>query len=444
MTERAELQSATRDALAQATAQCEETRAELRATVEGAEAALREKLGTLHEGSVAELQSSHEAIQASQQVLQAVAVEAVHAQAAEGQRAMLGRLGEIQQEATARHRHSAAALGEAVKALHVRRESELGTVAAEHATALGWLREEYEGQLRRQAKLADEVRAAERAKAEQARSELVAEHEARVSALQTEKQKLAEERAKGWAHLPLPDVLRNALDEGVSELKAVHAEQVTKLNAEHDAQLAELRAERDRLSAEATTALAQQSTIAEHELGLSLSEAKLQAEEERTRFMEETNARVERELQMLRDEQAEEARRFLAGEAKRIAAEEAKRVSHEMEALRRQVRELQTDNERSAAHASALATDADATLQAEVTRLTGEVARLRAAKGGATKASGAPARAETPTGRAETPTRPPRAAQPSAGAPTPTGPANKPRAPSRGRRPAARNSPLGS
>ena len=378
VTERAALQTSTRETVAKAALECDAARTELQAAQEGAEKAVQVALSKLGDASATEMQAQHEALLRSQQVVHGEALKAVQAQAAEGQRAMIARLDEIQREATARHRHSAMALGEAVKALHVRRESELGNVAAEHATALGWLREEYETQLRRQAKLADEVMAAERASAEQKSSEMSASHESKVAALETEKRMIAEEKAKGWAHLPLPDLLRQAMDEGLTQLKQAHSEEVDALMSEHDLEIEQLENERGAASEEARETLAEQQAAAEHALSLALGESALQHEEERTRLMEDLNSRAESELNALKDEQADLARRHLASESKRVASEEVARVGREMSEFKSVIAELEVENARSRELQQALAQNADGALVAEVERLRGEVRSLSA------------------------------------------------------------------
>ena len=52
---------------------------------------------------------------------------------------------------------------------------------------------------------------------------------AQVAKLETEKTAIAEQRARGWAHLPLPDLLRQAMEEGLKEIKAAHSEEVESL-----------------------------------------------------------------------------------------------------------------------------------------------------------------------------------------------------------------------
>merc|ERR1719502_2316968 len=109
------------------------------------------------------------------------------------------------------------------------------------------------------------------------------------------------------------------MEEGLEQLKAAHAMEVEELLAAHAEAMERLRMEKADASDEARRALARQAETAEHELNLSLGEARLQHEEERTRLMEELNARAEGELAALRDEQAEMAKRHLASESKRVA-----------------------------------------------------------------------------------------------------------------------------
>ena len=378
VTERAALQASTRDTVSRAALECDAARAELRLAQEGAEKAVAAAVSKIDGGGTAELRDQHERLLASQRQIHAEALKAVQAQAVEGQRAMLARLEEIQREASARHRHSAVALGEAVKALHVRRESELGNVAAEHATALGWLREEYETQLRRQAKLGDEVLAAERAVAEQKSADASAAAEAKVAQLETEKKRIAEEKAKGWSHLPLPDLLRQAMDEGLSQLRQAHKEEIDALLAEHEEEMESIEKERDAISDEAQETVTEAQKVAENELALALGEAHLQHEEERTRLMEELNTRAGAELAALRQEQEELARRQLASESKRLATEEQARVASEIGELKKVIGELEAENARAAEMRRALAQDADGALAAEVERLSAEVRTLRA------------------------------------------------------------------
>lgn len=378
VTERAELQSATRESISRAALECDAARKELEKAQKAAEESVGAAVGKLDAATSAELRTQHELLLASQRKVHAEALKAVQAQAAEGQRAIVNRLEEVRQEAAARHHHSASALGEAIKALHVRRESELGNVAAEHATALGWLRDEYETQLRRQAKLGDEVLAAERAVAEQKLGDATRQAEAKIEQLETEKQRIAEEKAKGWSHLPLPDLLRQAMEEGLSQLRSAHKEEVDALMREHEEEVEALERERDGLSEQAGEAIAQARQVAENELALALGEARLQHEEERTRLLEEINSRAESELSALRDEQAELARRHLQSESKRVASEEQQRVAREISELRTVIAELEVENAQQAELRKAMAQNADGALANEVERLSAEVRALRA------------------------------------------------------------------
>ena len=316
VTERAALQASTAKAIAVAAKECDDARDTLERVQANAVAAVASGLDTVQSVTRTELLDQHEVILASQKRLHEEALSAVQAQAAEGQRAMLQRLDEIQRESAARHRHTAASLGEAVKALHVRRETELNSVASEHASALGVMRDEYETHLKRQAKHAEEVLNAEKARAEQAAADAAAGHEAAVAQLETEKRAIAEERAKGWAHLPLPDLLKNAMGEGLEALKAAHEEHVAILEANHAEEMRKLHAERDGASGQAKAALAAQAKAAENDLQMALGEARLQHEEERTRLMEELNLRAENEISLAEGTKAE-----LAQEVERLEAE---------------------------------------------------------------------------------------------------------------------------
>ena len=54
---------------------------------------------------------------------------------------------------------------------------------------------------------------------------------------------IKEERTAGWAHLPLPEMLRHAMDEAMAKLQEAHSQQLGALKAEHTAALE--RAERE-------------------------------------------------------------------------------------------------------------------------------------------------------------------------------------------------------
>ena len=422
VTERAALQTSAREALTRAAADCDAARAELESAQSVAEHGVSQALSSLGEATSAAMQTQYEELQRAQRALNARAIDAVGAQASAGESALIGRLDEIQQEASARHRHTATALGEAVKALHVRRETELSAVAAEHAKAISTLREEYERQLKRMSKLADEVLVAERAKAEQDLSDAGKVHEGRVAELETEKEKLREERTKGWAHLPLPDLLRQAMDEGLGELKGAHTEEVERLLLAHAEQMERLQMEKVDASEEARSAIARQGEVAENELALSLGEARLQHEEERTRLMEELNGRAEAELSALRDEQTELAKRHLASESKRVASEESARVASEIAQLRTVIGELEAEGAKGAELRARLAENADGALLAEVERLSNEVRQLKASKGNFTAlsgAAGAPAAAGPLTPNRRPPTA--KAAAPAAARPASRG-----------------------
>ena len=381
VTERVALQTSTREALGEAAKGCDEARAELARAQEAAEQAVVTALQALAEEASKELHGQHEMLLGAQRQIHQAALQAVQAQAQAEKQAMRSRLEEVRAEATARHRHSAAALGEAVKALHVRRENELATVAAEHAAALGWLRDEYGAQLRRQAKLSEEVLGAERARAEQRRTELSAEHEARVAELATETRTLAEERTRGWAHLPLPDLVRQALEEGLKEMHDVHQVEVGELLMRQQREVEQLELEKDEATAEGRAALTQAIAAAEQKARLALGEQRLQHEEERTRFVEELNKRTEAELAALRDDLEEAARRHVANEAKRVAAEESARVAAELQQLKREIQAMEVDKARADQLRKAMAQDADQALADEVNRLEAEVRVLRASGG---------------------------------------------------------------
>lgn len=381
VTERVALQTSTREALGEAAKGCDEARTELARAQEAAEQAVVTALQALAEEASKELHGQHEMLLGAQRQIHQAALQAVQAQAAAEKQAMRSRLEEVRAEATARHRHSAAALGEAVKALHVRRENELATVAAEHAAALGWLRDEYGAQLRRQAKLSEEVLGAERARADQRRTELSAEHEARVAELATETRTLAEERTRGWAHLPLPDLVRQALEEGLKEMHDVHQVEVGELLMRQQREVEQLQLEKDEATAEGRAALTQAIAAAEQKARLALGEQRLQHEEERTRFVEELNKRTEAELAALRDDLEEAARRHVANEAKRVAAEESARVAAELQQLKREIQAMEVDKARADQLRKAMAQDADQALADEVNRLEAEVRVLRASGG---------------------------------------------------------------
>ena len=85
VTERAALQTSTREALAKAAADCDAARAELQSAQSAAEKGVMEALSSLGEAATAEMQAQHETIQASQRALNEQALEAVHAQAREGE-----------------------------------------------------------------------------------------------------------------------------------------------------------------------------------------------------------------------------------------------------------------------------------------------------------------------------------------------------------------------
>jgi len=377
VTERASLQTSMRESLREAARSCDDARAELVTAQHSAEASVQHALANLDKEACQELQAQHEQLLATQRQVHEAALTAAQSQAAAERLALLSRLEDIRAEAAARHRHSATALGEAVKALHVRRENELATVAAEHAAALGWLRDEYEAQLKRSSKLSEEVLGAERARGEQGVAELSAAHEARVAELATEARKLAEERTRGWAHLPLPDLVRQALEEGLNELVRTHADELSALKQEQEQAQERLLAAKDDATAEGRAALVETAAAAEQEMVMALGEARLQHEEERTRFLEEINKRTEAELAALRDEVAEASRRHLVNETRRITSEEGERVAAELQQLRREISLLEADKLRGERLRSALAQDADAVLAAEVTRLEGELQATR-------------------------------------------------------------------
>jgi len=221
------------------------------------------------------------------------------------------------------------------------------------------------------------VLGAERARGEQGVAELSAAHEARVAELATEARKLAEERTRGWAHLPLPDLVRQALEEGLNELVRTHADELSALKQEQEQAQERLLAAKDDATAEGRAALVETAAAAEQEMVMALGEARLQHEEERTRFLEEINKRTEAELAALRDEVAEASRRHLVNETRRITSEEGERVAAELQQLRREISLLEADKLRGERLRSALAQDADAVLAAEVTRLEGELQATR-------------------------------------------------------------------
>ena len=229
--------------LEQATGTCADARAELQAAQEAAEAALREAVGALGAEKEAQVRAAHDRVLRHERAAHALALGALEAEAERAMRGTLSGLEAARQEGHARHAAGAAALQQAVADMHVAREAELGGVAAEHATALGRVRDEYEAQLTRLHKLSEESWAALRAHADQHTEEQATEHAAVVKLLEREKAAIKEERTAGWVHLPLPEMLRHAMDEAMAKLHEAHGQQLGALKAEHTAALE--RAERE-------------------------------------------------------------------------------------------------------------------------------------------------------------------------------------------------------
>ena len=89
--------------------------------------------------------------------------------------------------------------------MHVAREAELGGVAAEQASALGRVRDEYEAQLSRLHKLSEETWAALRAHADQRTEEQAMEHAAEVERLEREKEAIKEQLRASEKVIPIEE-----------------------------------------------------------------------------------------------------------------------------------------------------------------------------------------------------------------------------------------------
>ena len=177
-------------------------------------------------------------------------------------------------------------------------------MAAEQASALGRVRDEYEAQLSRLHKLSEETWAALRAHADQRTEEQAMEHAAEVERLERAKEAIKEERTSGWAHLPLPEMLRHAMDEALAKLHEAHAQQLGALKAEHTAALERAEREVKEVREQAEAQVAKQQELSAGEVVRARQQARLEHEQARAQALEELNAQTGAEVQQLRDEQA--------------------------------------------------------------------------------------------------------------------------------------------
>ena len=215
------------------------------------------------------------------------------------------------QESVSRHKRSAMGLAEALDELRARREREMATALEVHSSSLDSLRGQYQTQLERTQKHGDEVLKAQMALTEQAVEEMDEAHQMQVAELEGEKAALREEKATSIAHLPLPDLLRRAMEDGQHEMQEVHAREVEQLRAEISMERQDKARELADAAALAAQALTEQKALnlsREEEL---MAEARLEHELQRTRQLEMINARSEVELSQLRIEQAAASRNMI-------------------------------------------------------------------------------------------------------------------------------------
>ena len=425
--EGAELQRRTQLAIRQAGGACDGAKRELQAAQGAAEGALREALGALHAQREEATAAAHERVLQQERASHALALGALEGGAERDMRATLSSLDDVRQESNARHAAGAAGLAAAVAALHAARETELRGVGAEHTAALARLRDEYERQLSRAHKLSEETWAALRAHGEQTLEEERARHATQLEALEREKAAVREETTAGWAHLPLPELLRQAMEEGIGKLRESHAQQLASLEAEHAAAIDRSRRDVALAQAQAEEAVSKQAELSAAETEMAKQAATLEAEQRRARALDALNAKTEEEVRALREEQVQILRQRLEEEAARIKAEERARVAAEQATLRQLSSELEHDLHFAEAARHAMGVNANEAMADEIERLAAELKATRAAKAkGPAAAKGGSKPAAAPRPAPAPPARPSDRPTPKGGAQSLLTPSSKP------------------
>ena len=128
-------------------------------------------------------------------------------------------------------------LRSALDGVESQREVQLAGALADHAAALEELRGDYEAQLARSQKLSEETLNAMRARNDEQTSLMEERHTAQVEALEREKEQIKEQHAAGWAHLPLPALLRSAIDDANAKLAEQHAAELSEIAKERRAEI---------------------------------------------------------------------------------------------------------------------------------------------------------------------------------------------------------------
>ena len=144
---------------------------------------------------------------------------------------------------------------------------------------------DYEAQLARSQKLSEETLNAMRARNDEQTSLMEERHTAQVEALEREKEQIKEQHAAGWAHLPLPALLRSAIDDANAKLAEQHAAELSEVAKERRAEIDAVRAEAEEERREAQTAIEEQREFIERKAELQLSDARLEYE---TKLVEQT------------------------------------------------------------------------------------------------------------------------------------------------------------
>ena len=116
-------------------------------------------------------------------------------------------------------------------------------------------------------------------------------HAGQVARLESDKAKLAEQRAGSLALLSLPEVLRRAMDEGHAELNQAHAAQVRALVEASESEAEQLRADKGAGESRTAEAMALQLQLGEARQEAALTEAELRRSMEMTRELEAINSK---------------------------------------------------------------------------------------------------------------------------------------------------------
>ncbi|KAL1500296.1 hypothetical protein AB1Y20_012962 [Prymnesium parvum] len=335
--EHSTLQEASRKALDQATEECREVREQLHSLQQVVEKQLLAAVEGMTEKQLEAIRQQQEKVAAIHKNNYNKGLEKMYEQQIESQRALTSMLDVIRQESVARHKRSAMGVAEAVEELRLRREQELGDIVAQHQTSIRQMRQQYEAQLERQATLAEEALEAQKAQTAKALSEIEHGYSRQISQPMTDMGATIQVQPTDQYNLALPMSLKNAVEEGESELREAYAQEIRRLQEEHMAEVESVLGELAEIKERAAAALSEQADLAAAREAALLSEARLEYERARNAEFEKLNAVSDSRTRNVR----EHAESSMDAEHQHILAEERIKIEHENLELRNRVIELE-------------------------------------------------------------------------------------------------------